>query len=144
MLNVVGSSSLPCDGVTRRSFVQAGVRGLGGLGLSDLLRLRSDGASPVVARRSVILFWLSGGPGHMETWDPKPDAPGGFRGPFGSIPTSVPGVRFGELLPDQARRMDRLAILRTVNHGSGDHTKGNHWMLTGFEGPAFNAPDNTV
>ena len=40
--------------------------------------------------------------------------------------------------------MDRLAILRSVNHGSGDHTKGNHWMLTGYEGPAFNAPDNEV
>ena len=40
--------------------------------------------------------------------------------------------------------MDRLAILRSVNHGSGDHTKGNHWMLTGYEGPAFNASDNQV
>jgi hypothetical protein len=80
----------------------------------------------------------------METWDPKPDAPGGFRGPFGAIPTSVPGIHFGELLPEQAQRMDRLAVLRTVNHGSGDHTKGNHWMLTGFEGPAFNAADNKI
>ena len=40
--------------------------------------------------------------------------------------------------------MDRLAVLRTVNHGTGDHTKGNHWMLTGYEGPAFNASDNPV
>jgi hypothetical protein len=80
----------------------------------------------------------------METWDPKPDASAGFRGPFGAIGTSLPGVHLGELLPEQAKRMDRLAILRTVNHGSGDHTKGNHWMLTGYEGPAFNAPDNTV
>jgi hypothetical protein len=92
----------------------------------------------------VILFWLSGGPGHMETWDPKPDVPSGFRGPFGAIATSVPGVRFGELLPEQAKLADRLAVVRSVNHGSGDHTKGNHWMLTGYEGPAFNAPDNTV
>jgi hypothetical protein len=80
----------------------------------------------------------------METWDPKPDAPDGFRGPFGAIPTSVPGVHFGELLPEQAQRMDRLAILRTVSHGTGDHTKANHWMLTGYEGPAFNASDNQV
>jgi hypothetical protein len=80
----------------------------------------------------------------METWDPKPDAPAGFRGPFGAIGTSLPGAHLGELLPEQAKRMDRLVILRTVSHGSGDHTKGNHWMLTGYEGPAFNAPDNTV
>ena len=80
----------------------------------------------------------------METWDPKPNAPSGFRGPLGSIATNVPGVWFGELLPEQARRMDKLAVLRSVHHGSGDHTKCNHWMLTGFEGPAFNAPDNTA
>jgi hypothetical protein len=78
----------------------------------------------------------------METWDPKPDAPAEYRGPFGSIETKVSGIRFGELLPRQAAIADKLAVVRTVNHGSGDHTKGNHWMLTGFEGPAFNAPDN--
>jgi len=145
MLTIFGGAARDCDGVTRRSFLQAGMLGLGGLALPDLFRLRADGADPGrVGERSVILFWLSGGPGHMETWDPKPAAPSGFRGPFGAIATSLPGVQFGELLPEQAKRMDRLAILRTVNHGTGDHTKGNHWMLTGYEGPAFNAPDNTI
>jgi len=145
MLRVYGGGARDCDGATRRSFLQAGVLGLGGLALPDLLRLRASGAAaPGGDRRSVILFWLSGGPGHMETWDPKPDAPSGFRGPLGAIRTSVPGVHLGELLPGQAKLMDRLAVVRTVSHGSGDHTKGNHWMLTGHEGPAFNAPDNTV
>src|SRR5687767_1481671 len=131
--------------LSRRAFVRAGTLGVGGLSLAELLKLRAAEAATGTPRdTSVILFWLSGGPGHMETWDPKPDAPGGFRGPFGAIPTNVPGVHFGELLPEQALRMDRLAVLRAVNHGTGDHTKGNHWMLTGYEGPAFNAPDNTV
>jgi hypothetical protein len=67
-----------------------------------------------------------------------------FRGPFGATRTRVPGVHFGELLPETARVADRLAILRSVNHGSGDHTKANHWMLTGYEGPAFNVPDFKV
>jgi hypothetical protein len=80
----------------------------------------------------------------METWDPKPRAPVEYRGPFGATATSLPGVEFGELMPRQAAIADKLAIVRTVNHGSGDHTKGNHWMLTGFEGPAFNAPDNQI
>lgn len=116
---------------------------MGGFALGDLLRMRADGAvRKGTAENSVILLWLSGGPGHMETWDPKPAAPAAYRGPFGAIDTSVEGVSFGELMPEQAKLMDRLAVLRTVNHGSGDHTKGNHWMLTGFEGPAFNAPDN--
>ena len=144
MLRIHGGAASDCDGVTRRSFLQAGVLGVGGLSLPGFFRLREAMASAPRRETSVILFWLSGGPGHMETWDPKPDVPEGFRGPFGAIGTSVPGVHFGELLPEQARIMDRLAVVRTVNHGSGDHTKGNHWMLTGFEGPAFNAPDNRV
>jgi hypothetical protein len=129
------------NAITRRSFVQAGLLGIGGLTLDSLV---CQSAAPAVAPardKSVILFWLSGGPGHMETWDPKPEAVSEYRGPFGAIRTCVPGVLFGELLPHQARVMDKVAILRTVNHGSGDHTKSNHWMLTGFEGPAFNAPD---
>lgn len=128
---------------SRRSFLQAGALGLGGLTISDWLKLKAQGAvrSSAVGR-NVILFWLSGGPGHMETWDPKPLAPAEYRGPLGAIATSVPGIQFGELMPEQARLAHHLAVVRTVKHGSGDHTKGNHWMLTGFEGPAFNSPDN--
>jgi uncharacterized protein (DUF1501 family) len=129
--------------MSRRSFLQAGLLGWGGLSLADLGRLRAAGAAEP-RDTSVILFWLSGGPGHMETWDPKPDAVSQFRGPFGATRTTVPGILFGELLPETAKVADRLAILRAVNHGSGDHTKANHWMLTGYEGPAFNVPDFKV
>ena len=143
MIRIYGARSRACDGITRRNFVQGGALGVGGLMLPDLLRIREAQANPQSAARNtqptaVILFWLSGGPGHMETWDPKPEAPSQWRGPFGAIDTRIPGVRFGELLPEQAKIADRLAVIRTVNHGSGDHTKGNHWMLTGFEGPNFN------
>ncbi len=138
-------------GVSRRAMLQAGLLGggvCGGFGLAELSRLQAEDAvstgASTGADTNVILFWLSGGPGHMETWDPKPNAPAEFRGPFGAIRTSVTGIEFGELLPKTAALMEHLAVLRTVNHGSGDHTKGNHWMLTGFEGPAFNAPDNRV
>jgi hypothetical protein len=142
MLKVFGNSGSECTGITRRSFVQAGILGVGGFGLASLLRLQAaHGANSRGTGTSVILFWMSGGPGHMETWDPKPDAPRDFRGPFDSVATSVLGIRFGELLPESARLMRDLAVLRSVNHGTGDHTKANHWMLTGFEGPAFNAPD---
>jgi hypothetical protein len=146
MWKVTGSAATDCDGITRRSFVQNGVLGVGGLGLADVLRLRSEAASSVDASTdtSVILFWLSGGPGHMETYDPKPDAVDQYRGPFGAISTSVPGIQFSEMLPEQAKLAHHMNVLRSVNHGSGDHTKGNHWMLTGFEGPAFNASDNKV
>jgi len=140
MFRIIGGAGADCTGMTRRSFVQAGILGLGGPTLAEFLQAKANANQP--ARDTcVILFWLSGGPGHMETWDPKPDAPAQYRGPLAAIRTSVPGVQFGELMPNQARLMQNLAVVRTVNHGSGDHTKSNHWMLTGFEGPAFNAPD---
>ncbi len=130
---------------SRRNFLQAGALGIGGLTLADMLRLKAEGSVRSHADgKSVILLWLSGGPGHLETWDPKPQAPAEYRGPLGAIATSVPGIQFGELLPEQARLAHHLAVVRTVKHGSGDHTKGNHWMLTGYEGPAFNAPDNRL
>jgi uncharacterized protein (DUF1501 family) len=143
MLTIVGDPGSDCSGMTRRNFLRAGALGLGGLSLAQLARLRA--AAPTTSHdTSVILFWLSGGPGHMETWDPKPDAVSQFRGPFGATRTRVPGLLFGELLPEMAKVADRLAVLRSVNHGSGDHTKANHWMLTGYEGPAFNVPDFKV
>ena len=142
MFPVFGSCHNTPSIINRRTFVQAGALGVGGLGLPQWLRLRAEAAQSSQSKTNVILFWLSGGPGHMETWDPKPEAPVEYRGPFGAIPTNVAGVHFGELMPKLAGHMDKVAILRSVNHGSGDHTKGNHWMLTGFEGPAFNAPDN--
>lgn len=151
MLKVTGRSATDCEGWSRRSFVQAGVLGLGGLTLPQFLAARTQAATranaiinPKSAGTSVILMWMSGGPGHHETWDPKPEAVSQFRGPFGAISTSVPGVFFSETLPQSAQVMDQLAILRSVRHGSGDHTKGNHWMLTGFEGPDFNKSDNTI
>jgi hypothetical protein len=130
-------------GLTRRSFVSAGLLGVGGLTLPDLFRIRAHARS-AAPDTAVILFWMSGGPGHHETWDPKPDAVPQVRGPFGAIRTNVPGLLFGELMPRQAKIADKIAVVRSVAHGSGDHTKGNHWMLTGFEGPAFNAPDFRV
>jgi Protein of unknown function (DUF1501) len=137
------TSHLIQQAFSRRCFLQAGALGAGGLTLANLMQLQAQGTiRPAAAGSNVILFWLSGGPGHMETWDPKPEAPSEYRGPFGAIRTNVPGIQFGELMPGQARVADKLAVVRTVNHGTGDHTKGNHWMLTGFEGPAFNSPDN--
>src|SRR5687768_14587229 len=76
----------------RRSFLQAGALGLGGLTLAELLKLRAEGAGGTAGKpkdTAVILFWCSGGPGHMETWDPKPQAPVEYRGPLRAIDTSV-------------------------------------------------------
>src|SRR5262245_22695311 len=129
-----GPARLP---LSRRHFLQAGLLGVGGLTLADLYRAQATGAGEK-RDTAVILLWLSGGPGPMETWDPKPAAVAQYRGPFAAIPSKVPGIQVSELLPGHARIMDKLALIRSVNHGTGDHTKANHWMLTGFEGPSFN------
>src|SRR5690348_3747910 len=108
---------------SRRWFLQTGLAGLAGLSLPDLLRCRAEAATPrTTDRKAVILLWLSGGPSQLDTWDPKPDAPGEVLGPFRSIATKVPGVRICEHLPLQARIMDRLALVRSVDcRASTDH-----------------------
>lgn len=111
---------------SRRWFLQTGLAGVAGLSLPELLRLRAQGAVSEGRRgndrKSVILIWLSGGPSHLDTWDPKPDAPIEVRGPFRSIATKVPDVRICEHLPLQASIMDRLALVRSVDcRSSTDH-----------------------
>jgi hypothetical protein len=109
---------------SRRWFLQTGLAGLAGLSVPDLLRHRARAAGPdrPTRRGAVILFWLSGGPSHLDMWDPKPDAPAEVRGPFASIPTAVPGVRVCEHLPLQARIMDRLTLIRSVDCRASNHT----------------------
>jgi hypothetical protein len=137
MLDLIGAPFRCCDGVTRRSFLKAGYLGLAGLGLSDYLRARA--AAETAGRTSsddlsVILVWLDGGPPHHETYDPKPDAPAEFRGPLKAIGTTVPGIQVSELLPNHARLMSKMSIIRSMHHNNGDHFAAAHWMLTGFLG----------
>ncbi|MEO6808804.1 MAG: DUF1501 domain-containing protein [Isosphaeraceae bacterium] len=111
---------------TRRWFLQAGLTGFAGLSVAQLLQLQAQakGAerSPSADPKAVILFWLSGGPSHVDMWDPKPDAPKEVRGPFGTIATNVPGVRFCEHFPRQAAMMDRLTVIRSMDCSASDHT----------------------
>lgn len=123
-----------CEGVTRRNCLQLGLGILGGGGLVDLLRLRSQAAADTGASprpSSCILIWMDGGPSHFETFDPKPEAPVDIRGELGSIETKIPGVRFNEHLPRLAAMADRIAVIRSVRHNQGNHGAGNHYMMTG-------------
>ena len=81
---------------SRRWFLQMGLAGIAGLALPDLLRCRAQSVAAgrsVSGRKAVILIWCSGGPSHIDTWDPKPDAAAEVRGPFATIATTVPGIR---------------------------------------------------
>ena len=109
---------------SRRWFLQTGLTGIAGLTLPALLKHRAEAskAGKPKDKKNVILFWLSGGPSHIDMWDPKPDAPSEIRGPFESIPTKLPGVRVSEHLPLTAKLMDKLTILRGVDCSASNHT----------------------
>ena len=83
-------TTIRCDGVARRDFIRVGGLSALGLSLGEVLRMRAAHAALPVKAKSCILIWLDGGPSHLETFDPKPDAPEEVRGPFSTIGTNVP------------------------------------------------------
>ena len=134
MLEIQGNVSARfCDGLNRRRFIEVGSLGAFGLTLADVLRNESR-ASTKRSPRSIILIWQHGGPSQLDTFDMKPDAPSEVRGPWTSIASSLPGLRVGELLPYQAKIMDKCTVIRSFSHGNGDHWAAAHWLLTGYIG----------
>jgi hypothetical protein len=123
--------------LNRREVLRCGIQGitgLSGLGLASLLRLRAQASSNHARERTaMIVVFLHGGASHLETWDPKPDAPAEYRGPFHSIETATPGLRFSELLPRQAAVSDRFTIVRSLVHTGFCHGIGQQQMFTGHE-----------
>lgn len=130
---VTGARCSSGVGQSRRSFVRVGFLGLSGLGLSDWLRFKAAAAASgrPVRDTAVIFFWLDGGLSHMDSYDLKPSAPAEYRGPMTSTRTNIPGIDICDLMPGQAWLMDKLAIIRTLNHFAGAHEEGSHWVLTG-------------
>ena len=126
-----GDSERFCDGISRRSFLRAGGLALGGLALSDLLRLKAQGAvTPERKGKSVIMICLGGGPSHVDTYDMKPGAPAEIRGEFRPIKTNVPGMQLSEMLPKQAKIADKFAVVRSATWQEPDHQRIE--IFTGF------------
>src|SRR5690242_21816278 len=117
---------IPCPGPTRRTFLRAG---LGALGLPALAARAAAGES--APDTAVILFWMWGGPSQIETWDPKPNAPSEYRGPFQPIATNVSGLDLCELFPRLARTADKFAVVRSLHHEMASHNDGSIELLTG-------------
>jgi hypothetical protein len=120
-------------GTSRREFLRVGTLGLGGLTLPGLLRARAAAAASErpTGDAAVVWLFLSGGPSHIDTYDPKPNAPAEYRGPFQPIATRLPGVCVSDLMPRQARVFDKMALVRTLSHGDGNHGSAVHWVATG-------------
>jgi Protein of unknown function (DUF1501) len=117
-LNPLVREGLVCS--SRRNMLKAGMAGLAGLSLPQLLAARAQGATASNSK-SVILLWMTGGPSHIDTWDPKPNRPLENRGPFGVISTKLPGVQICEHLPKQAAMMDRFTLIRSVDCKFSNH-----------------------
>jgi uncharacterized protein (DUF1501 family) len=113
--------------------LRTGLVGFTSLSLSHLYQLRSLAGESVRQREktAVILVWLRGGASHLETFDPKPDAPSDYRGPYSAIKTNVPGIEVGELLPRLSKIADKYALLRSVAHTGGGHPAGSLQVLGG-------------
>ena len=117
-------------GPNRRDIIRAGCIAPFGLGLSDLLSVRADSTIRAPAK-SVILLFMWGGPSHLDTWDPKPNAAADIRGEFQSIPTSVPGLRIGEHFPKLAKLASRYTVVRSMTHTDPAHLSPTHHLMTG-------------
>jgi hypothetical protein len=117
--------------MTRRAALKAGFLGATGLVLPDYLRAKAAQPTTGSGEKSVILIWLDGGPSQLETFDPKPEAPAEFRGPFGVWKTAIPGVNVSALMPEVAKRINKVALVRSLHHDNGDHFAAAHWMTTG-------------
>jgi hypothetical protein len=138
-------STTNCEGTNRRNFLRVGSLAIGGLTLPELLRSRAQGAtaggldasgkpaSTPVKDTSIVLLWLSGGPTHVETFDPKMTAPSEYRSTVGAIETSVPGIQIGGLLPGIAKQADKMAFVRSFAHRNSGHGGGTHFVMTGYD-----------
>ena len=123
-----------CDGITRRDAIRAGMGVTGALSLPGIIELQAasrtdDGDG---SNNAVIFVEMGGGPTQHETFDPKPKAPREYRGPFGVIDTTLPGIQFSELMARQSQVTDRVALIRSVPHKTGSHTVGSHLVQTGY------------
>ncbi len=129
----------PFPNPSRRTLLQAGTIGLAGLTWPQLLAARdAHSASPLAAHhdgfgraKRCILIFMWGGPSHIDTFDPKPQAPDNVRGPFQTISTNVPGIQVSEHFQQLARQADKLAIVRSLTHDDPAHLSSVHTLLTG-------------
>ncbi len=116
------------DKLSRREFLRVGGLSMG-MTLTQLTGLQARSS---FREGACIQLLLVGGPSHLETWDPKPDAPAEIRGPFGAIRTTVPGLYFSENLPRMAASAHRFAVLRSIHHDEAPiHEIGFQLLQTG-------------
>jgi len=119
-------------GLSRRDFMRVGALSVAGLSLADWLKLKALGQVQEAKAKSVIQFFMLGGPTHLDTFDPKPEAGNDYCGPLKNpIETNVSGIRISELLPLTAKQADKFSIIRSYNHQDFGHETAAYTVATG-------------
>ncbi len=140
MFAIKQGSSISCDGVSRRNFLRVGSLAALGMSLPGFLRAQA-GAAGSAKDVSCILLWLQGGISHIDSFDPKPEAPSEIRGDFGAIATRVPGIQLCEPLPKLAAHQDKYSIIRSLDPKNGSHGVADAYMMSGHPfNPALTFP----
>ncbi|MFN5960148.1 MAG: DUF1501 domain-containing protein, partial [Verrucomicrobiota bacterium] len=125
--------------LNRRQMLTAGMSGLMGLSLPKLLRAEGQnlygGPRPKTRAKSVIFLFQWGGPSHLETFDMKPSADEKFRGPHRPMRSACPDIEVNERLPETARIMDKVTVIRSVHHDMTNHNSAGYYALTGKRPP---------
>ena len=134
MIDVQGRQvSFSRQGMGRRDFLRVGSLGVLGLSLADWFALQAHGQVKAGKARSVIQMWMGGGPSHLDTFDPKPEAGYDYCGPLKSpVATKVPGTRLCELLPLLAQQADKYTIIRGFTHPDFGHETATYTVTTGM------------
>ena len=128
------SASETTYGMTRRAALKRVLLGAAGLAFIERCGIRAWAAEGQARAKSVIHIWLSGGPSHLDTFDPKPEAGYDYCGPLDKpVETNVPGVRICQLLPLLAQQADKYSIIRSVTHGNNGHESASYIVQTGRE-----------
>jgi len=118
--------------ITRREALRRGVAGAAGLALADTFTRPAHAAPLKPKAKAVIQIWMWGGPSHLDTFDPKPDAGHDYTGPLNkTIATNVSGIRIGESLPLLAKQADKYSIIRSMTHGNNGHETASYIVQTG-------------
>ena len=120
--------------MTRREAMTCAALGAAGLSLTRPRDLFAQSMPLVAKAKSVIQIWMWGGPSHLDTFDPKPDAGYDYCGPFNKpIATNVDGIRIGEALPMLAKHADKYSIIRSMTHGINGHETASYMVQTGHK-----------
>lgn len=123
--------------IPRRTLLRVGGAGLLGINLPGLLRAAdaSKPAGPKVRAKRVIFLFQWGGPSHIDMFDRKDDAPNDIRGPLKSISSSASGIQVCEKLPEMAKRMHHVSLIRTMTHTMKNHNSAGYYALSGHAPP---------